>query len=206
MKPIVLLALLAAIPCYAGKNASLKPILAKPGKSMAEQNFDKTELDKTWTIAKGDWQVVDGALVGKEKASDNHPGVISLGLPNKDSITQFSFKLDGAKALSLSYNHAAGHLFRVVINADGFTVSKDPDKKDTSIKGGMLGKSDTKFEKGQWYTMLVEVKGEKVAVQTDNGGKAEGTDPRLAMDKINYRFVTQGESVVVDDLKISEAQ
>jgi hypothetical protein len=119
---------------------------------------------------------------------------------------QLSFKLDGAKALALSYNHAAGHLFRINIHPDGFTISKDPDKKDESIRGGVLGKAEAKFEKGQWYTILVEVKGDKVAVQTDNGAKAEGSDPRLAMDKINYRFVTTGESVQLDDLKITEAQ
>lgn len=203
---LLLLSLLAALPCYAGKNTALQPTLAKPGKTLTEQNFDTGGLDKPWTVAKGDWQVVGGAVVGKEKAEDKHPAVLALALPSKDSIMQLSFKLDGAKMLALSYNHAGGHLFRIVINGDGFTINKDADKKDESIKGGVLGKAAAKFEKGQWYTILVEVKGEKVAVQTDNGAKAEGSDPRLAMDKINYRFVTQGESVQIDDLKITEAQ
>jgi hypothetical protein len=202
----ILLALLLAVPCYAGKNTALKPILAKPGKVVLEQNFDSGSLDKPWAVAKGDWQIAGGAIVGKEKAEDKHPAVLSLDLPNKDSIIQFSLKLDGAKGFSLSYNHAGGHLFRIVVNADGFTISKDGDKKDTSIKGGVLGKADGKFAAGQWVTMLVEVKGDKVSVQADNGAKAEGTDPRLAMDKVNYRFVTQGESVQIDDLKITEAQ
>ncbi|HEV7402998.1 MAG TPA: hypothetical protein VGO11_08735 [Chthoniobacteraceae bacterium] len=203
---LLLLSLLLAVPCYAGKNAELKPTLAKAGKVLTEQNFDTGGLDKPWTVAKGDWQVAGGAVVGKEKAEDKHPAVLALALPSKDSIMQLSFKLDGAKMLALSYNHAAGHLFRVVITGDGFTINKDPDKNDPSIKGGVLGKAEAKFDKGQWYTILVEVKGEKVAVQADNGAKAEGADPRLAMDKINYRFVTQGESVQLDDLKITEAQ
>ncbi len=206
MKPILLLTLLAALPCYAGKNAALTPTLAKAGKTVFEQNFDSRKLDKPWAVAKGDWQIADGAIVGKEKAEDKHPAVLSLALPNRDSITQFSFKFDGSKLLSFSFNHAKGHLFRVNITSEGFTINKDGDKKDKSIKGGVLGKAAAKFEKGQWYSILVEVKGEKVSVQTDNGAKAEGTDPRLAMDKVNFRFVTQGESVQIDDLKISEAQ
>jgi hypothetical protein len=206
MKLLLLLSLLAALPCYAEKNAALKPTLAKAGKPLTEQNFENGALEKPWTIAKGDWQVTGGAVVGKEKASDAHPAVLALTLPSKDSLMQLSFKLDGAKMLALSYNHAAGHLFRVVINGDGFTINKDPDKKDATIKGGVLGKAEAKFEKGQWYTILVEVKGTKVAVQTDNGAKAEGTDPRLAMDKVNFRFVTQGESVQIDDVKITEAE
>ncbi len=203
---LLLLSLLAALPCYAGKNTDLKPTLAQPGKTLTEQNFDTGGLEKPWTVAKGDWQVTGGAVVGKEKAEDMHPAVLALALPSKDSIMRLSFKLDGAKMLALSYNHAGGHLFRIVINEAGFTINKDADKKDESIKGGVLGKAAAKFEKGQWYTILVEVKGEKVAVQADNGAKAEGADPRLAMDKINYRFVTQGESVQLDDLKIAEAQ
>ena len=77
---------------------------------------------------------------------------------------------------------------------------------DFEIRGGVLGKAATKFEQGQWYTILVEVKGTKVAVQTDTGANAEGTDPRLAIEKVNFRFVVQGESVQIDDLKITEAE
>ena len=108
--------------------------------------------------------------------------------------------------MSLSFNHAKGHLFRVVINNAGFSINKDGDKKDKTIKGGVLGKAEGKFAPGEWVTMLVEVKGEKVSVQADNGAKAEGTDPRLAMAKVNYRFVVQGASVQIDDLKITEAK
>ncbi len=206
MLKTILLASVLAAPCYAGKNTALQPTLAKAGKTVIEQNFDTGALDKPWAVAKGDWQVSGGAIVGKEKPEDKHAGVLSLALPNKDSITQFSFKLDGAKGFSLSYNHAKGHLFRVVINNDGFSINKDGDKKDKTIKGGVLGKAAAKFAPGEWITMLVEVKGDKVSVQTDNGAKAEGTDPRLAMDKVNYRFVVQGASVEIDDLKVALAE
>lgn len=200
------LALLFALPCYAAKNAALTPLLAKPGKTLLEQNFDTGGFDKLWSMPKGDWQIVDGAIVGKEKPADKHAGVLSLGLPNHDSMMQISVKLDGAAGLDLSYNHAKGHLFRIVITKDGLTIKKDGDKKDKSIKAAELGKATGKFEPGQWVTLLVEVKGDKVAVQADNGAKAEGSDPRLAMEKINYRFVTRGASVSIDDLKISEAK
>ncbi|MEQ1859100.1 MAG: hypothetical protein ABMA13_04125 [Chthoniobacteraceae bacterium] len=206
MLKTILLASVLALPCYAGKNTALKPILAKAGKTVLEQNFDSAALDKPWTVAKGDWQIAGGAIVGREKPEDKHAAVLSLALPSKDSIVQFSVKLDGAKGVSLSFNHAKGHLFRVVINNAGFTINKDGDKKDKSIKAAVLAKAAGKFEPGEWVTMLVEVKGEKVSVQADNGAKAEGSDPRLAMEKVNYRFVTQGASVQIDDLKISLAE
>ena len=67
-----------------------------------------------------------------------------------------------------------------------------------------IGKADAKFEQGQWYTMQVEVKGAKVAVQTDNGVKIEGSNPALDVDKTGYRFVTKGESLRLADVKAWE--
>ena len=50
--------------------------------------------------------------------------------------------------------------------------------------------------------MQVEVKGAKVAVQTDNGVKIKGSNPALDVDKTGYRFVMKGESLSLDDVKV----
>src|SRR5437867_816862 len=92
---------LAATSSRAEKAASLTPILAKPGKVVVEENFDGAKLGKSWAANKGDWQPKDGTLVGKEKKSDNHPAVLLLDKPNRNSIIQFSFKLDGVKSFNL---------------------------------------------------------------------------------------------------------
>ena len=70
----------------------------------------------------------------------------------------------------------------------------------------MLAKFDTTFEAGKWYTVMVEVQGAKVSVQTDNGVKLTAIDPALDKDKINYRFVTAGESVSLSGLKIWQVE
>jgi len=191
--------------CLAGKGADIKPILATPGKATAEEAFSGTELAKTWNVAKGDWQVHDGTLVGKEKKEDNHAAVCGLVVPNHDSIIRFSFKFDGSNNLAVSYNHAKGHLFRVTVSPTAVSVATDADKNDPNSKSVPIGKADAKFENGQWYTMQVEVKGQKVAVQTDNGVKIEGSNPALDVDKTGYRFVTRGESLVLSDVKAWEA-
>lgn len=204
-RPLVILALLATtVPCLAGKSADLKPLLGKPGKETANDSFKGSDLAKTWSIAKGAWQVRDGALVGKEKAEDKHAAVCLLNVPNHDSIIRFSFKLDGTDTLSLSYNHAKGHLFRVNVSPTGVSVATDKDKKDEKSKAAVIGKAEAKFEPGQWYTMQVEVKGPKVAVQTDNGVKIEGSHPALDVDKTGYRFVTRKESLALADVKAWE--
>lgn len=201
----VALLTLSSTFCLAGRNADLKPILASPGKVSVEDAFGGTALAKTWNCAKGDWQVRDGALVGKEKKEDNHAAVCALAVPNHDSIIRFSFKFDGTNNLGLSYNHAKGHLFRVIITSTGVAVAMDKDKKDENSKQVAIGRAEAKFENGQWYTIQVEVKGTKVAVQTDNGVKIEGSNPALDVDKTGYRFVTKGESVLLADVKAWEA-
>ncbi|HEY6168135.1 MAG TPA: family 16 glycoside hydrolase [Verrucomicrobiae bacterium] len=191
---------------HAEKAATLTPILAKPGKVVVEENFDGAQLAKSWVANKGDWQIKDGVLVGKEKKSDNHAAVLLLDKPGRNSIIQFSFKLDGAKSFNLSYNSAKGHMFRIVISPTGLTINKDKDKKDAKSQSLALGKAAGKFEAGKWHSMLVEVKGDKVSVQADNGAKAEGSHRELDVDKTGYRFVTSGESLAVDDVKVWQTE
>jgi hypothetical protein len=189
---------------FGAKSADLKPALAKPGASTVDETFSASALGKIWSVAKGTWEVRDGTLVGSEKKEDNHPAVLALGQKNHDSIIRFSFKFDGTDNLSLSYNHAAGHLFRVNIAKDGVTILKDADKKNPAIKQEQLGKAEAKFEQGQWYTMLVEVQGAKVSVQTDNGVKISAANDALNVDKTGYRFVVRGASVALADVKAWE--
>lgn len=206
MKLPALLALLTlpSTLCFAGKGTELKPILATPAKVAVEDSFSTSALGGTWKVAKGDWQVNGGALVGKEIAEDKHAAVCALNVPNHNSIIRFSFKLDGSKTLAVSYNHAKGHLFRVNITPAGLVVQTDKDKKDPTSKVEQIGKAEVKFEPGQWYTMQIELKGQKVAVQTDNGVKIEGGHASLDVDKTGYRFVTSGASIALADVKAWE--
>jgi hypothetical protein len=184
---------------FADKNADLGKVFGKPA---TVDELNRAELGKEWAAAKGDWRIVDGAIVGKELKADKHAAVLSFQKKNTDSAIQFSFKLDGAKGFNLSYNKAVGHLFRVAVTAAGLTITLDKDKKDPKSKAVSLGKAAGKFEQGKWYTMLVVVEGTNVSVQTDNGVKVSGEHATLKVAKPNYRFVMTGESLMLDDLKI----
>lgn len=191
---------------FADKATDLKPLLNQPGKLVVDEKFAGGALPSSWGGVQGDWQVREGAVVGKEKASDEHPAVLFLNQPHRDAIVRFSFKLEGAKNFNLSLNHPKGHLFRVTVAEDGLTLSKDKDKKDPKSKVVPLGKAAGKFEAGKWHTLMMETKGGKVSVQADNGAKIEGTHPELDVDKTGYRFVMRGESLRVTDVKVWEAQ
>ena len=192
--------------CLAEKAADLKPLLNQPGKLVVDEKFAGDALPGSWGGVQGDWQVRDGAVVGKEKASDEHPAVLFLNQPHRDAIVRFSFKLDGAKGFNLSFNQLKGHLFRVTVAADGLTLSKDKDKQDPKSKVVQLGKAAGKFEAGKWHTLLLETKGGKVSVQADNGAKVEGSHPELDVDKTGYRFIVRGESLRLSDVKVWQAE
>ena len=205
MKTIILACLLTISSgvCLADKNTDISASMAKPGKVLLSDDFGGAELGKLWVAAKGEWKIKDGAIVAKELKSDEHAAVLTCRQKNRDSVVRFSFRLDGStKGFNFSLNHAQGHLFRVVVAPTGLTVRTDKDKKDASIKSELVGRAKGKFEQGKWYTLQVEMVGDKVVAMTDNGLKVTGQNARLDTEKPNYRFVMRGESLSIDDLKI----
>jgi hypothetical protein len=163
-------------------------------------------LPKGWAINKGDFQVREGTLVGWEKKEDMHAAVLTLQKPFKNAIIRFSFKRDGVTGFNLSFNHPKGHLFRILINDDSLTISKDKEKKDAASKPLVLGKAEGKFPPGQWQTLQVEIMGDRVAVQCDNGVKLEAKNAGLDVEKTGYRFVMRGSTLVLDDVTIWDVQ
>jgi hypothetical protein len=225
------LALAVTLSAHAAKDADLKPVSAKPGKVIAEDTFASDKLAETWKLAKGDTAVKDGALTLSFKESDHHPAVLMLGVPNHNSIIKFSFKMeDAAKGFNLSYNSAAGHLFRVLVTGDGFTAVKDVEKDksakkakgkakaaSTPVKTAAAAKGEAKAKgKGKDKEGPIAKAEGKIAagewhtmlveVQGTklavqiDGLKAEGSHPEIDVDKNGYRFVTGG-AVSLDDVK-----
>ena len=198
----MLTAILPVSALHAEKGAELKPVLAKPGGVIVEESFAGEELGKGWVANKGTWAIQEGVLVGREKKEDMHAAVLTLQQPHRNSIIRFSFKLDGAKGFNLSFNHAKGHLFRVAASETGLTLTKDADKNDPNSKPVALAKASGKLDASQWHTLLVEIQGDKVSVQSDSGAKLDIREPSLDVEKTGYRFVTRGESLLLDDIKI----
>ena len=108
------------------------------------------------------------------------------------------------KGFSFSLNHAKGHLFRVNVTPAALTVNLDKDKNNPESKAIVLGSAKAAFAQGQWYTMQVEMIGQRVVVQVDNGAMVDATNRALDVDKPNYRFVMKGDSLAIDDLQVWE--
>lgn len=190
----------------AEKDAELKTLICKTTKSATQEKFDAPKLPKGWAASKGEFQAREGVLAGWEKKEDNHAAVLTLQKPFKNSIIRFSFKRDGVTGFNVSFNHAKGHLFRIMINDDGLVINKDKDKNDPASKPLVLGKAEGKFPPGAWHTMQIEIVGDKVAVQADNGIKLEAKNTALDTEKTGYRFVMRGSTLLLDDVSIWEVQ
>jgi hypothetical protein len=202
---------LCAVVCFAivsraEKDADLKLLISKAGKAVVREKFDGQKLPKGWAAKKGEFTPRDGTLAGWEKKEDKHAAVLLLEKPFKNAIIRFSFKRDGVTGFNLSFNHPKGHLFRILINDDELTISKDRDKNDPASKPQVLAKAEGKFPMGEWQTMLVEIVGDKVAVQADNGVKLQASHSALAAEKTGCRFVMRGSTLLLDDVTIWEVQ
>jgi hypothetical protein len=210
MQRVIVASLIAvaffATVAQAEKDADLKTLISKASKNVLQEKFDGPKLPKGWAAAKGDFQVKDGTLVGWEKKEDMHAAVLNLQKPFKNSIVRFSFKRDGVTGFNVSFNHPKGHLFRVLINDDNLTIVKDKIKDDPNSKPQVLGKVEGKFPQGQWQTLQIEVVGDRVAAQCDNGAKLEVKAAGLDVEKTGYRFVMRGSTLLLDDVNVWEVQ
>ncbi|MBW8884583.1 MAG: hypothetical protein JF612_07365, partial [Planctomycetia bacterium] len=70
-----------ATAARAEKDADLKLLISKASKSLLQEKFDGPKLPKGWAVAKGDFQVKDGTIVGWETKEDVHPAVLMLQKP-----------------------------------------------------------------------------------------------------------------------------
>lgn len=175
---------------------------ADPAPATSTTDFTSGTLPEAWAGLKGEWKVVDGALLGAELESDKHAAVFSIPDPHKDSTISFRFRLDGAKGFHLSYNHAKGHLFRVTVGAGVVSLAMDKDKKDPASKAVPLGKEDFVPKAGEWYTLTCSVEGDTAKV-TCGDLTLTGTHAGLVKEKTGYRLVVQGASVAFDDVAFS---
>src|SRR4051794_19459926 len=89
------------------------PLLTKPGKLLFSEDLSQVphERDKRnktrggWQSGKGKWEIKDGVLVGAEKPEEHHGGMLTKpGLAFHNAAVQVSFRLDGAKRITLDAN------------------------------------------------------------------------------------------------------
>jgi hypothetical protein len=190
-----------------------KPLLTKPGKLLFSEDFKEVphERDRAnkvrrgeWQSGKGKWEMKDGVLVGAEKPEENHGAMLTKpGLAFHNAAIQVSFRLDGAKRITLDANsQALGRIIAVSISSTELSLSR-------SIGGGdkmeVLDKVPLKLEPGTWYVLLLEMHGGDVVASIDGKHAAFGAGERIDVDKTSVQLRVGGESVAFKNLRVWEA-
>ncbi len=183
----------------------MKTLMSERGKLLFSDDFSGDAVSKEWKTNLGKWEIVDGALKGTELEKDHHPAVIRHPIAYRNAVFQFSFRLDGAKAINLSLNNREGHVCRVVINANGFTLKRDQPKKDSPEKAAVLDTVKTPIKPGQWHEMIVEVQGKQMLARVDDLHIGYGKHDGIDADKTDFGLPMSGDSAFYDNIRVWEA-
>lgn len=182
-----------------------KTLMTVRGPLLFSDDFSQP-LGKDWQAGKGKWEVVEGSIRGSELKADQHGAVRRHALPAQNVIIQYSFKLEGARATTLSINDAKGHCCRVAINANGLSLNKDSHDKNQTDKSAILQKKEVAIKPGQWHTLVVEIQGNEMVASLDGQTVALGAHESINVPKKNFGLTVGGESVSFKNLRVWEAQ
>ncbi|NBY02663.1 MAG: DUF1080 domain-containing protein [Planctomycetes bacterium] len=172
------------------------------GKTIFEDSLIKG-FGEGWKIAKGKWENVEGSIKGSELKEDMHGAVSRHDASFTDGVIKFQFKLEGTKGISLSLNATKGHICRVAIKPNGFSVVKDSQDKKAGDKALPLATSAIDIKPGEWHSMVLELQGPNMLATLDGKTTIFGTHPAVEKPKANIGFTISGESASFRDLKVS---
>ena len=187
-----------------GDQNTPQPLMVKKGKLVYQNTFDDSgPHDEQWRPAKGTrWEVVDGVLLGipaseeyqQEKRDKGLTGIDTGTTPRlwyldapKDFVCSLRIRFTGGELPArkkqnphIEWGH---HLLRLWFGEESVKVLSNGEKN-------LLGERHPGFEKDQWYSILMERKGNRMSIQIgrDFRGSGElrldlGTDERPRFKK-----------------------
>lgn len=209
----LLLVFVSAFAAFSSAAADLEPKLGKKGALLLEEKFDGRELPKNWNRNAGKLTVADGVLKASEVAANQHAAAFRRPLPLQDAAVLVKFRFEGAKMFHVGFDPAPGelkkqgHLFSVIITATGWNITEHNDKSDPKSTNRALAKATATFEKGRWYELLLEVKGDDVLAQIAGMEPLRATSKDFHVKKPGLVFRTGGkdtDEVHLDEVRVWE--
>jgi hypothetical protein len=193
--------------------ADIEPTLGKKGASLLEEKFDGDTLPKGWNINTGKVTVSGGTLHASELESNMHAGAFRKALPVQDCAVQIDLQFNGATRMNLGFDPAPGelkkkgHLFSVVIAPTTWNIVEHVDKADPKSKNVTHATGKLNLEKGKWYTLLLESKGDNVVAKIDGQESLKATSKDFHVKKPGLVFRVMGkdnQELLVDNVKVWE--
>ena len=207
MRPITLTAVITILmftgAVHAGAPKDAPPtLMLEPGKLLVDEPLNRP-MGKEWFAKPGKWEIIDGVTRGSERSEDMHGAVRRREVRFTSAIVTYQFRLDGAKMTTLSMNAEKGHVCRVKISEDGFSVVRDKDKAKND-KPVVLDQRTIKIAPKEWHTLVVEMNGKDMLARLDGKEIAYGAHDSLAVLKASVGFTVQGEAVSFKNLRVYE--
>ncbi len=204
-----------ALPALTTFAADLEPTLGQKGKLVLEEKFDTSAVPAGWTRNTGKISAADGTLRFSQLAADNHIGAFRKAVAVKDAIVQLDFKFAGATMFHLGFDpdkgelKKKGHLFALAITPSGWTLTENIDKADPKSKNVVHAKAVTEFKPGQWFTLMLEMKGDQVVARVEGKEPLKATAKDFHVKKPGLVFRAggkDGQDVLIDNVKVWELQ
>jgi hypothetical protein len=201
---------------------AFQPKMCQPTKLFFADDFSETKLKPQWVaLHKTRWSVEDGVFKGIpateafQKSRTKHNGGTPssrLVVPTRNCVIQFRFKITGKmKGLHFGFNDGSsktgtGHVCRVTYSTKGSSLVKDKNTKQDGDKVETLKTSDWKLKTDTWYTLLIEMHGEKMLAQIKDGPTLYAEHKRFDRDRDQINLPTRGGgNVYYDDVRVWEA-
>lgn len=201
--------------CIAGSVAifaCIPAVCAAPsGQPLVEDNFERAELGKGWSVQTGSWKIEDGVLHGAEIPADHHSAAARRTVQTSDATYKLKFRLtEGAKGFHFGFDPARGelkkrgHLFSVIVMPSGWKILKHVDKdRPKEDPNEILANTPHKFEPGKWYSLEVVTSGTHVKASIEGIEPLEADHPSFGVKKPTLVFRAIGDGVEVDDISVS---
>ncbi len=195
--------------------AAPEPVLGKKGKVLVEENFDGGVVPKGWSKNTGVLAVAAGALHASELAGEKHVAAFRKLVPLRDCAVQVDFKFAGATMFNLGFDpdkgelKKQGHLFSLVVTPESWSITEHPDKADEKSRAVVRAKAAVKFAPGEWFTLLLEVKGDAVVARVAGREPLRATAKDFHVKKPGLVFRVggkDGQEVRFDNVRVWELQ
>jgi hypothetical protein len=192
---------------------ALEPLLGQRGPLLLDEKFDGAALPKGWAKNTGELAVSDGVLHASELPANNHVGAFRKALPLQDCAVQLDFRLEGATTFHLGFDPAPGqlkkqgHLFSVILTEKAWTITEHNDKADPKSRNIVHARGATSFPRGQWFTLLLEMKGNNLVAQIAGQPPLRATAQDFHVKKPGLVFRVggkAGQEVLIDNVKVWE--
>ena len=205
----------ASIPLTLSASKDVAPALGQRGKLLLEEKFAADSVPAGWTRNTGDLDIHEGALRSRERAADKHVAAFRKPLPLQDCLIQVDVKLDGPTTFHLGFDPAPGelkkkgHLFSVIITPDQWSITEHVNKADPASKNQVLARAASKLPRSQWFTLVLEVKGNDVIARVDGQEplRATAKDFHVKKPGLVFRVGGKGEHAgSIDNLNVWQLQ